>query len=206
MRGTQSMRGFTLLELLVAVALMSIVIVGVTATFQSMLRIYGDVRDNRQDAMQVRLCIGLLGDDLRTVSREDTFWGRVPSSLEDDARLMEFTGGISVHQDEAGPQWTEVRVTYRLVRTPDEDTWTLIRTERPYPSIFGAWKEEPMAVLEHVEHLRFTYENAQGVAQDSILIAPKSALPRSVRMELTLRRGDRTETYTARFPLGMDNL
>ena len=193
-------RGFTLLELLVAVALTSIVIIGLMVVFRSMLTMYVQIRESRENAMQVRALVGLLGDDLLTVSRSFEFVGRTGESGGRVVRLLEFVSGVSVERQEAEPVLTQVMVIYSLARIGNEEQWTLMRGERPYPHIAGDWKESLLPALRHVERLKFYYEWPSRT-QDLCVVHPGGALPHFVRLELALRHGGKTAAYSLRFPV-----
>ena len=207
-------RGFTLLELLVAVTLTSIVILGLMAVFRNMVTVYAEIRESRENTMQMRALIGLLGDDLLTMSREFPFIGSTGESggrvVIDNAgkidrhgvRLLEFVSGVSVERQEAPPSLAQILVVYSVIRFDDEDQWTLMRGERPYPSIDGEWDKLPMPVLRHVETLKFYYEWPSGAVQDFCSIPPGGALPAFVRLEVALRQGEKTAGYSLRFPIG----
>ena len=195
-------RGFTLLELLVAVALTSIVLVGLMTVFRHMITVYAQVRESRESAVQVRALVGLLGDDLRTVDREFSFIGSTGESGAQIVRLLEFVSGVSVERQEAAPTLTRVLVIYSLIRRDDEDWWTLMRSERPHPSIVGGWPESPMPVLQHVDFVKFYFEWASGVEQDFCPVPPGGVLPVFVRMEASLRHKDKTTELALRFPVG----
>ena len=195
-------QGFTLLELLVAVALTSIVILGLMAVFRNMLTVYGQIRESRESAMQMRALVGLLGDDLLTVGRDFAFIGSTGESGGRSARLLEFVSGISVERQEAQPALTQVLVVYSLTRFDDDEQWTLMRGERPHPSIAGGWRESPMPVLRHVETLKLYYEWATGAEQDFCSVPPGGTLPAFVRLEAVLRHGSRTTNVSLRFPVG----
>lgn len=196
------MRGFTLLELLVAVALTSIVLVGLMAVFRNMVSVYIQIRDSRESAMQMRVLTGLLGDDLRTVSGEFSFIGRTGESGGQAERLLEFAGGVSVERQEAEPAMTQVLVVYSLVRLGDGDWWTLMRGERPHPTISGGWQESPIPVLQHVAALKFYFEWASGAEQDFCSVPPGGVLPVFVRLQAALRHNGRTTNISLRFPVG----
>lgn len=195
-------RGFTLLELLVAVALTSIVILGLMAVFRNMLSVYAQIRDSRENTVQMRALIGLLGDDLLTLSREFAFIGSTGESGGRVVRLLEFVGGVSVERQEAEPTLTRVLVVYSLTRVGDEEQWTLMRDERPLPSVSENREESPMPVLRHVQTLKFYYEWASGVERDFCSVRLGGALPVFVRLEVALRHGDKTVAHSLRFPVG----
>ncbi len=211
-------RGFTLLELLVAVSIASIVIIGLMAVFRNTLTVYAQIRESRENAMQIRALGGLLGDDLLTVAREFTFTGSTGESGGRFVRLLEFVSGVSVERQDAEPTLTRVLVVYGMTRVGDDEQWALMRGERPHPSIVG-WQESPespespdssdsfellessIPVLQHVEALKFYYEWLSGTEQDFCSVPPGGALPAYVRMEVVLREGDKTTEYSVRFPL-----
>ncbi|MCL2107643.1 MAG: prepilin-type N-terminal cleavage/methylation domain-containing protein [Oscillospiraceae bacterium] len=195
-------KGFTLLELLVAMTLTGIVLLGLMAVFRNMLTVYAQVRESRESATQARALVGLLGDDLRTLVRDFSFIGRTGESGERVLRLLEFASGVSVERQEAEPALTQVLVVYSLARVGDEEWWTLMRSERPHPSISGGWRESPMPLLQHVDSLKFYFELASGAEQDFCSVPPGGVLPAFVRMEAVLRHDGGTREYSLRFPVG----
>lgn len=194
-------RGFTLLELLVAVTLTSVVIIGLMAVFRHTVTAYAHIRESRENAMQLRTLIGLLGDDLLSVAREFAFIGNTGESDGRAVRLLEFVGGVSVERQEAKPNLTRVLVVYSITSVDDEKQWTLMRGERSYPSIDGGWKKSLMPVLRHVEALKFYYEWPSGAVQDFCSLPPGGVLPAFVRLEVALRQGDKTASHSLRFPV-----
>lgn len=198
---SRGQRGFTLLELLVAVALTSIVIIGLMGVSRNMVTAYAYIRESRENGMQIRSLVRILGDDLLSVGREFAFVGSTGESGGRDVRLLEFVGGVSVERQEAEPTLTRVLVIYSLAHVDDEEQWTLMRSERSHPSLDGGWKNSPIPVLRHVEALKFYYEWPSGATQDFCSLPPGGILPAFVRLDAALRQGDKTADHSLRFPV-----
>ena len=211
-------RGFTLLELLVAVALTSIVVLGLMAVYWKMATTYSYISKSRESAMQIRALAGILGDDLLTLSKEFSFIGTTGESSGHTAymessfsagvdldrgavRLLEFVSGVTVERQDAEPILTRVMVIYSVTRVDDEELWTLMRRERPHPSIDGDWRNLPIPVLQHVEKLKFYYETSSDTVQDFWSASPGRTLPAFVRLDFILRHGDKRSEYSLRFPV-----
>ena len=199
-------RGFTLLELLIAVALTSMVVIGIMGVFRNMVTMYADVRQSRESTIQLRALVGILGDDLLTLAREFPFTGSTGESDGNFLRLLEFVGGVSLERQEPQPEIKRVMVTYSLTRIGEDEQWTLMRGERPHPSIFDnkdwEWEDSPIAVLQHVDDLKFFYEWQANKEQDFCSIQAGGIYPLFVRLEVALRHGDKLSVHSLRFPVG----
>ena len=94
-----------------------------------------------------------------------------------------------------------VLVIYSLARLGDDELWTLMRTERPHPSIDGGWDTLPLPVVRNVEALKFYYEWSRDRVQDYCAVNPGGIVPVFVRLEISLRQGDTSVSHSVRFPV-----
>lgn len=221
MKRVPSHAGFTLLELLIAMALMALVLMGVSGAFQGVVSLYNTVQEQRTNAMQTRLLLGLLADDFRSLVPQGGLRTAEPGTFGSEdmggsgylrQHLVTFVSSVSINQKTLEPSLGTYRVTYELRRDTVGELWTLVRSEQEHPFIAGDWKAVPMKVVGNVTQFEFVFEREDGLTSGSWSAPelwlepgqspPRQRLPRAVLVKLSLRYGsDQQETYELRIAL-----
>lgn len=213
--------GFTLLELLIAMALMALVLMGVSGAFQGVVTLYTTVQEQRTNAMQTRLLLGLLADDFRSLVPQGGLRTAEPGSFASAdlggssylrQHLVTFVSSVTVNQKTVEPSMGSYRVTYELRKNAVGDPWTLVRSEQAHPFIAGEWSVVPMKVVGNVIQCVLEFEKMDGFTTTTWSAPelqlepgqppPRERLPRNVLVKLSLRYGvDQQETYEFRIAL-----
>lgn len=124
--------GFTLMEVLVAVALSSVIMIALFGVFDSVVKVASDVKSQEMDAYGDRILESIMFEDLRSVftgkGEDFSFSGNGGSFLGSDGELMEFCTTASLTSVGEKPSFSLQRVVYALEGNSDEKT--LVRREK----------------------------------------------------------------------------
>ena len=212
--------GFTLLEVLVAAALMAMVLMGVSAAFQGVVTLYNDVRDQRTEAQHARMALTLLADDFRSIVPRGGLSTGAPKvtkqrkndfDTNDELHLVTFVSGVSLEERSVEPQLAYGRVTYALHRNSEDPNWTLVRTLLPHPHITAEFPEERVRLVGRVKRATLSFETPDGqwktgwnlpARATATMAGQPTGLPRTARIELVLQYGaQQEELYELYIPL-----
>jgi hypothetical protein len=91
-------------------------------------------------------------------------------------------------------------VTYSL-REQDNDLFTLIRKEHPFPTVKGDFKDLKYSLIEDVSECVFEYYNGEYNEFQKDWGVEKTQLPTAVRVTLTLGTKDEPHQYQLVIPL-----
>ncbi|WP_147822604.1 prepilin-type N-terminal cleavage/methylation domain-containing protein [Salidesulfovibrio onnuriiensis] len=201
-RDVSGRSGFTLLEVLVAVALSAVIMMALFAMFGSVADVASSVRAREEAASGVRTLEGLLFDDLRSLyagkETEFRFVGKSGSFLGEGGTLMAFSTTASLGDNSDGASFSLQRVEYVLKDV--SGVGTLFRREKRYCGLSGRWPWVEVPVFRGIDELEVAYADPE---TDSFLSewASGQRYPASVRVRILGADGEEQ-----RFSVGLSTM
>ena len=196
-----SRAGFTLLEIVIAIAILAVIFTGLYSAYSSTLDTTEAVESERDVEQAARLGLMRIADDLaslyyREVDGGDAepspyrFEGADTEALDEGGTVMEFTTTGSLDFDMVFPSLRINRVSYALEKQSDSERYyRLVRRELPFADLGGTGQESVIEVAEGVEMLSVSYFDEEGQVQlqwDSEAPESETVLPRLVHVRLQL--------------------
>ncbi|HJU06685.1 MAG TPA: GspJ family type II secretion system protein [Nitrospiraceae bacterium] len=191
--GSRPEGGFTLIEVLVTVAILAILIGIVALTFSSTTRILEAVQQDGGLEHRARICLGLITDDMLMARLQRRFpWSTRNGEFDGQpADMVAFVSASHVRYRDNAPEADLTRVLY--VR--EGDRLSRISLRNLYGVLPGALERVDLATGVVAFNVRY---------YDGTLLAwvdewdeDRKVLPRAVRIELTLRNSRKeTRTFT----------
>ncbi len=196
-----SRAGFTLLEIVIAIAILAVIFTGLYSAYSSTLDTTEAVESERDVEQAARLGLMQIADDLaslyyREVEGGDAepspyrFEGADSEALDEGGTVLEFTTTASLDFNMVFPSLRINRVSYALEKQADtERYYRLVRRELPFADLGGAGQESVIEVMEGVETLSVSYFDQEGQVQsqwDSEAPESETVLPRLVQVRLQL--------------------
>ena len=206
---TNRQAGFTLFELLIAMTLMATIITTLFALFSNVIDASQHARKRMAYDQAGRTILSIVEDDFRYMlpdikTSELKFNATLDSSAFDEQVLLGFASTSSLafrtHDHVLSLQY----VTYSL-REQDNGLFTLIRTERPNPTVKGDFKELKYPLLEDVSKCIFEYYNSEYNEFQKNWGVEKIQLPTAIRLTLTLGTKDEPSQYQLVIPLPQED-
>lgn len=191
-----SRAGFTLLEVLVAVALSAVAMMAVFSMFGTVTGVAADVARKEAGHYDGLAFEAILFDDLRSLyfDKGDTefrFLGNNAGLQDEGRRVLAFATSASLASGQERPPLSVQRVEYVLREGADGER-ELVRRERPYSGLMGDWEWLDAAVLAGFEDLDVGYlDPADGRFVDQWQGAVP---PPALRVEV-LWPGDRRDVF-----------
>jgi type II secretion system protein J len=196
----KDVRGFTLLEVLVSVAILAIIMAVIYSAYVTNVEAIQIARENGQVHQTARIVLDLMTRDLQSaltelqVPSETTRLGLIGKTEDRDGRRMDridFTTLTHMALTEQGPSTDLCEVGYMVVKDEEqEDVLVLMRRDDASPdedlTEGGAVQELARDILE----FKITYEDSQGEERDSWgteETGDSSGLPVLVRVRLVLK-------------------
>lgn len=160
----KSKSGFTLMEVLVAMALSSVIMVALFGMFNAVVDVATGVKARENATYAERTLEFIMFDDLRSLypqPRGDDFEfvGKNGSFLGDDGLLMGFCTTATLSSTGTEPTCGLQRVEYSL--KGGFGNQTLYRSERSFAGRTGDWEPVEVPILKGVEELEVEYLNSQ---------------------------------------------
>jgi type II secretion system protein J len=198
-------KGFTLMEILVAIFLLSIVLVTVYKTFQVHVQSIERAKEIQQETHVARMVLSMMARDV-----ESAYWEEQPEregggegeeqtaeppavfmvqSVEKDGQPWDRISFLSL-----GPAWGPFRastsrvheVEYRLARDQETDKVLLVRREDPTPDEDLLSGGEEWLLSDNVRAFEVLCVDGEGETTDTWDSRTKGFLPRSVILHLWL--------------------
>jgi len=214
-----SFGGFTLLEIMIAIFIFSVVITTIVISYRSLFGATGAIESHIADSEMARDCLERIRTDLRALYaplppeyqpsgvNEDVnpfgFFGESDMSGDMDAQRIGFTSLEHVPKD-GGEGQGLAQIWYYLQRN-DRDTYHLRRSDHLYP--FPEFEEratDPI-VCDHIQSLTMTFIDGEGSpleAWNSESGDLDFATPRAVHIKLEMGNpDDAPRTYESRIYL-----
>jgi type II secretion system protein J len=196
LEGRRGRGGFTLLEVLVAVALSAVAMMAVFSMFDTVTGLAADVARKEGAHYDSLAFEAVFFDDLRSLYLDKTdqafrFGGNNAGLLDEAGRVMAFATTASLAAGKENPPFSVQRVEY-VVREREDGSRVLVRRERPYCGLMGDWEWADAAVLAGFEDLDVEYFDAtDGSFADRW---QGTNPPRAVRVEVTWA-GERKDVF-----------
>lgn len=158
-RGDAGRSGFTLLEVLIAMALSAVIMVALFAVFNAVADVAAGVKSHEAEGYGQRALESILFDDLRSVYRGSganyKFTGNSGAFLGSDGEFLSFCTTATLGASGDGPSFSLRRVEYLLDGNSREKT--LIRREKSYCGVKGDWEWVEVPILKGIADLEAEY-------------------------------------------------
>jgi general secretion pathway protein J len=201
--------GFTLLEIIIAIAILAIVFSSLYAAYSSTLETTEQVESERDIEQAARLGLMRMADDLASVyvqeaenDSEDSpyrFVGGSSDSLDQGDTVVEFATSGHLDFDMIFPSLRINRVSYVLEKQAEEErSYRLVRREIPFAGLGGEEHKAEIEVADGVEQLTLTYVGEEGQIAgqwDSQAPETKGLAPRLVYIRLQMAE-DKSRFFT----------
>ncbi len=188
--------GFTLMEVLIAVALSSIIMITLFSMFDSVVSTAMHVRENERDAYRDRTLESLLFDDLGSIyvatGVKFSFRGYNGSFLGDDDQFMSFCTSASLSSTGDAPNLSLQRVEYLLKR--GREASDIYRRERSFCGITGEWEWVEIPVVRGVAELDVEYLDSFDNAFVTEWGAEKG-FPSAVKVSIRYEADDQSDEF-----------
>lgn len=195
--------GFTLLEVLIVVALSAVIMMGAFTLFDSVAEVALDVRKQEETSYGIQALKSILFDDLRSLYAESgqdfQFLGKNGSFLEGDGTLMAFCTTTSLGDNTVGVSFSLQRVEYSL--KGDSDSRTLYRREKQHCGLAGRWQWVEVPVLNGIVELDLEYFDAQDNDYHSEWRSGSGRYPSEVRVHIVSK-----DALEYRFSIGLSSM
>jgi type II secretion system protein J len=189
--------GFTLIEVLLAVAIFGVVIASINAVFYSAMRLYGSSTKNLDVAVPVQQAFSTIRRDLQGALPPGGFFAANFRSVASQNTMnqgaaagVEFSTSTGLIGDNA--TWGDIqRIGYELRDRPDRPVGSgrsLVRrvTRNLLPT--AAEEPEEQWILNGIERVEFTFSSGGSAWKDSWDTAQgDSRLPKTVKIHLQTR-------------------
>ena len=203
-------RGFTLLETLIASAIMAMLVSALYASFTGLVTAGQAAEERARLAHTARFIIQRMTGDLAnaslfTYNRAGAFEGVSGGDVDRPADRVAFTA-FARRMVFTGAGSDQALIEWRTVETPGEPLLTLSRAERPWAVVRGAEpggrEEDWLEVTGRLAAFSVRYRRG-GEWMDEYRPAGARALPDAVKVEFTLRgEGGAQFTGGALIPVG----
>ena len=204
-----SRSGFTLLEILIAIAILALVVSSLYGAYSGTIETTEMVESARDIDQAGRLALMQMVDDFSSLyyrkaegENEDSpfrFQGGMDGETEGDT-VVEFASTAHLGFDGSFPNLRINRVSYVLEKQVESERYyRLVRMELPFADLSGERKETAVELADTVESLTVAYVNKDGetLSQwDSKAQDTEGILPRLVRIRLQLA-GEKSRVFTA---------
>ncbi|MEZ6854280.1 type II secretion system protein GspJ [Halodesulfovibrio aestuarii] len=197
--------GFTLLELLIAMALMATIITTLFALFSNVLDASQHARKRMVYDQAGRTVLSIVEDDLRYMLPDMKTDGlQFDATLESEGfaerNLLGFatTSSLAFHANDHVR--TLQYVTY-ILKEQDNDLYTLIRTEHSNPTVTGDFTDLKYPLLEDIIKCSFEYYDSEYNEFIKDWGVEKNTLPTAIRVNLVLGNKDEKYQYKLTVPL-----
>ncbi len=196
--------GFTLIEVLLALTLASIILASLFALFDNVSDVQRHVRESFARSRVMRTVFGVMEDDLRSIQQpEDSpvLAGVSNSGFGQDESLLSIITASTLTMHQRTPHLGLQLVEYVL--RGDSGRRRLVRRERPYARINGDFEYSEVVLAQDVQDLEVGYydEDYNEFRAEWDPSFEGNDLPLAVRVRLTLGEEDAKEVYELVVPL-----
>ncbi len=179
---------FTLVELLIATAIMGTISLAILATLGGGLRIYEHIQTYGENQADVLLAFEGMEKDLRNTVNLSMIY------FTGDSGKIAFAGRVAVRDLEGNPVTSLGRILYYR----DEDTGTLMREEQDYPSAVSQEGEdtgitESLALVTDINFMYSFFDEKNKRYEWTRSWSGEDGLPAGVKIEIVFS-GDQNVT------------
>lgn len=200
--------GFTLLEVLVAVSITSILVLALFGMFSAVLDVSESVREELDSNGGLRALMGVVTEDMQSCAYDKNghgdfrFRGRSSFGLTGDP-FMEFATTASLDFNAPSPNLGVQMVRYRFRRDPgNKDRYTFVREERKNAGIVGNWKWQAVDIMDGIVEFEARYysNNMSGFSTEWDRVGKLwTGTPPAVEFRITYMLGEKEESVVAIF-------
>lgn len=182
-QNTRRQAGYTLIEILISIAILAVVLTMVSLTFSGTLRMIETVREEQGQDRQARICLSLMAEDLMMARKHPQFpWSTRSGELEGrPADLLAFVS--TGHARDVEP--TQVTGPTRVLYTREGDRLTRLILRNLQATFPEAIERIDLATGVTGFDLRY-YDDTLQEWVDEWDEESKKSLPRTVMIQLTL--------------------
>jgi type II secretion system protein J len=198
-------RGFTLLEILIAIAILALVVSSLYGAYSGTLNTTEMVESIRDVDQVARLALMQMVDDFKCLyyqkaegeDKESPYsFGGVMEAEGEGGEIVAFATTSRLDFDMTFPSQRINRVSYVVEQQPDnEKLYRLVRKELPFAGLSGEGQEILVEIADGVESLSLTYFNEDGQQFSQWDSKAEGLLPRLVHIRLQMA-GDKSRLFT----------
>jgi len=198
-------RGFTLLEILIAIAILALVVSSLYGAYSSTLDTTEMVESIRDVDQVARLALMQMVDDFKCLyyqkaqgeDEESPYgFGGVMEVEEEGGAIVAFATTSRLDFDMTFPSQRINRVSYVVEKQPDnEKLYRLVRRELPFADLPGERQEIVVELADGVESLSLNYFGEDGQQFSQWDSKTEGLLPRLVQIRLQMA-GEKSRLFT----------
>ena len=203
-RRSEGSRGFTLLEILIAIAILALVVSSLYGAYSGTLDTTEMVESIRDVDQVARLALRQMVDDFKGLyyqkaqgeDKESPYsFGGVKEAEGEGGPIVAFATTSRLDFDMTFPSQRINRVSYIMEKQPDnEKLYRLVRKELPFADLPGEREEISVEIADGVESLSLTYFNGEGQQFSQWDSKAEGLLPRLVYIRLKMA-GDKSRLF-----------
>jgi len=211
-------RGFTLLEILIAISILAIVLTTVYAAYTGTLRIVRDTEYGDDIYSMARVTLKRMTDDLESICTYKESFKFISSQNQfDDQKFTDISFLSSAHVSfDDTPSAGNARIGYFIRKESDTEDYVLIRRDELFRGEEGEFNDsegdEGYIMCDHIQSLAYTFYDEKGneyETWDSGSDTTKDKAPTLVSIDLNLTNpDDKDNPYrfmtTVRIPMAGD--
>ncbi len=200
--GPARQKGFTLLEIMVAMTIVAVIFTSLYGTFNASMGVAQDAKDFRDLDDLARLILLRVSSDLESSSlppkdqkaKENPFLGQAFHEGSEAGTILEFFSNACLDFEHPPPCYRRNRIQYRLQAETEEaalletpQVYSLYRIEQPFAGQRSEQQSRRLELADNVTGLTFHYLSENGDLQESWnSTRQENILPRKIQIDLTL--------------------
>lgn len=211
-------KGFTLLEILIAISILAIVLTTVYAAYTGTLRIVRDTEYGDDIYSMARVTLKRMTDDLESIcTYKESFKFFSSENQFDNQKFTDISFLSSAHVSfDDTPSVGNARIGYYIRKESDKEEYALIRRDELYRGEEGGFTDSDenkgYIICDHIQSVTYTFYDAKGneyETWDSGSDTTKDKAPTLVSIDLNLiNPDDKDNPYrfmtTVRIPMAGD--
>jgi general secretion pathway protein J len=195
---SEGRRGFTLIEVLIALSLIALVTFFLYETYVSTSRVTEKINGEREDYREIRLTFDQMTRELMSAYQSYSpastpllFTGVHDTGENGSIDTLSFYAMSHLHLIEDQPDTDLTRVTYTLEKPADARWYELMHEE--YPHFLSDGPAEKEVLMEQVKEARFQYyDGTKWLNEWNNGKSPTTAIPAAVKITLVVVHTDGT--------------